>query len=207
MNYGQSFFVDTPDAAGVTQVTWIRLSSVTHGFNMDQRFSRLSFSQVAGGLNVLAPSNPNLAPPGHYMLFILNGNGVPSVAKIIQVTSTPGLPPSIALSSMDRSGIVSGEETALNADGAMDGTFTVTLSAGSGNRTVSRLDLARSGLGNWDTQPNNGFWVLGAAGTLDAALFNAANGTVNFPLTAGAALIFLPRTFKERCLLRGRALL
>ena len=130
---------------------------------MDQRFSRLSFSQVAGGLNVLAPSNPNLAPLGHYMLFILNGNGVPSVAKIIQVTSTPGLPPSIALSFngqiRDR---VGGGETALNADGAMDGTFTVTLSAGSGNRTVSRLDLARSGSGNWDTQPNNGFWVLGA---------------------------------------------
>ena len=44
VNYGQSFFVQTPDAAGVTQVTWIRLSSVTHAFNMDQRFSRLSFS-------------------------------------------------------------------------------------------------------------------------------------------------------------------
>ena len=92
VNYGQSFFLQTPDAAGVTQVTWIRLSSVTHAFNMDQRFSRLSFSQVAGGLNVVAPLNPNLAPPGHYMLFILNSNGVPSVAKIIQVTSNPGLP-------------------------------------------------------------------------------------------------------------------
>ena len=69
----------------------------------------------------------------------------------------------------------------------MDGTFTVTLSAGSGNRTVTRLDLARAGEGNWDTQPNNGFWVLGAASTLDAALFNAANGTVNFPLTAGSS--------------------
>ena len=52
---------------------------------------------------------------------------------------------------------------------------------------MSRLDLARSGLGNWDTQPNNGSWVVGAASTLDAALFNAANGTVNFPLTAGSS--------------------
>ena len=204
VNYGQSFFVDTPDAAGVTQVTWIRLSSVTHGFNMDQRFSRLSFSQVAGGLNVLAPSNPNLAPPGHYMLFILNGNGVPSVAKIIQVTSIPGLPPSIALSFngqiRDR---VGGGETALNADGAMDGTFTVTLSASSGNRTVSRLDLARSDLGNWDTQPNNGFWVLGAAGSLDAALFNAANGTVNFPLTAGSSFNIFASNYQEAMFVAG----
>ena len=88
VNYGQTFFVETPNATGITQVTWIRLSSVTHSFNMDQRINRLSFSQVAGGLNVVAPSNANLAPPGHYMLFILNGNGVPSVAKIIQITST-----------------------------------------------------------------------------------------------------------------------
>ena len=102
---------------------------------------------------------------------------------------------------------VGGGETALSADGQMDGTFTVTLSAGSGNRTVTRLDLARAGEGNWDTQPNNGFWVLGAASTLDAALFNAANGTVNFPLTAGSNFNIFARTFKERCLLRGRALL
>ena len=45
---------------------------------------------MAGGLNIVAPSNANLTPPGHYMLFILNSNGVPSVAKIIEVTSTVG---------------------------------------------------------------------------------------------------------------------
>ena len=89
----------------------------------------------------------------------------------------------------------------------MDGTFTVTLSAGSGNRTVTRLDLARAGEGNWDTQPNNGFWVLGAASTLDAALFNAANGTVNFPLTAGSSFNIFASTSRSVCLLRGRALL
>ena len=168
VNYGQTFFVETTDAASVTQVTWISLSSTTHAFNMNQRINRLNFSQVAGGLNVVAPSNANLAPPGHYMLFILNGNGVPSVAKIIQLTSRPGASAaSIALSFngeiRDR---VGGGETALSADGRMDGTFTVTLSAGSGNRTVTRLDPARAGEGNWDTQPNNGFWVLGAASTL-----------------------------------------
>jgi hypothetical protein len=70
ISYGQTFFVETPDVASITQVTWIRLPSTTHAFNMNQRINRLSFSQVAGGLNVVAPSNANLAPPGHYMLFI-----------------------------------------------------------------------------------------------------------------------------------------
>ena len=76
MSYGQTFFVETPNAASITEVTWIRLSSVTHSNNMEQRFSRLNFSQVTDGLNVVAPSNPNLAPPGYYMLFILNSDGV-----------------------------------------------------------------------------------------------------------------------------------
>jgi hypothetical protein len=84
VGYGETFFIGTPDA-GIASVTLARLSSVTHAFNMNQRFNRLSFTAAAGGLQASAPANRNLAPPGHYMLFILNGNGVPSVAKIIQL--------------------------------------------------------------------------------------------------------------------------
>ena len=90
--YGQQFFVGTPDATSISKVTLIALSAVTHGFNMGQRISRPLFSQTTGGLNVTAPSNPNAMPPGYYMLFILNSNGVPSVAKMVQIngpTSTP----------------------------------------------------------------------------------------------------------------------
>ena len=88
--YGQTFFVETPNAASITQVTWVGLSSVTHAFNMNQRINLLSFSQTAGGLNVVAPSSPTLAPIGHYMLFILNSDGVPSVAKIIRLNNGSG---------------------------------------------------------------------------------------------------------------------
>ena len=85
VGYGQTFLISTPDVAAIASVTLVRLSSVTHAFNMNQRFNRLSFTVAAGGLQATAPANSNLAPPGHYMLFILNGNGVPSVAKIIQL--------------------------------------------------------------------------------------------------------------------------
>ena len=88
ITYGQSFFVGTPNATSISQVTFIALGSVTHGFNMGQHISRPSFSQATGGLNVTAPSNPNNTPPGYYMLFILNSNGIPSVAKIVQINST-----------------------------------------------------------------------------------------------------------------------
>ena len=88
VGYGQSFFVGTPDATSISKVTLIALSSVTHGFNMGQRIGRPLFSQATGGVNVTAPSDPNKAPPGYYMLFILKSNGVPSVAKIVQINST-----------------------------------------------------------------------------------------------------------------------
>jgi hypothetical protein len=92
VKYGQTFFVATPDGASITNVTWIRLSSVTHTNNMSQRLNRLTFSPAAGGLDVRAPSSKNACPPGHYMLFLLNGSGVPSVAKTVRVGSTGGPP-------------------------------------------------------------------------------------------------------------------
>jgi hypothetical protein len=85
LSYGVAFSVQTPDAANITDVTLVRLSSVTHSFNMNQRFNRLSFTRAAGMLSITAPSGPNTTPPGHYMMFILNGNGVPSIAKIVQI--------------------------------------------------------------------------------------------------------------------------
>jgi galactose oxidase-like protein/glyoxal oxidase-like protein/List-Bact-rpt repeat protein len=83
--YGQVFTVKTPSTASIARVTLIRLSAVTHSFNQNQRGNVLSFSAGSGTLAVTAPANANLAPPGHYMMFIVNGNGVPSVAKIVRV--------------------------------------------------------------------------------------------------------------------------
>lgn len=83
--YGTTFFVGTANPAAITRVTLIRLGSVTHAFDSNQRFNSLAFTPATGGLNVTMPSNRNLAPPGHYILFILNGTGVPSVGKIIRL--------------------------------------------------------------------------------------------------------------------------
>lgn len=85
VSYGQTFDVQTPDGARIKKVTWIRLSSVTHAYNQNQRLNLLSFTAIAAGLQVTAPAKAALAPPGHYMLFILDGDGAPSVAKIIKI--------------------------------------------------------------------------------------------------------------------------
>lgn len=86
---GQVAFVGTPNAAAITKVSMLSLGTVTHAFNAGQRINFLSFSQASGGLNVTIPSNASLVPPGYYMLFLLNGTGVPSVGKIIRVDVNP----------------------------------------------------------------------------------------------------------------------
>ena len=73
VGYGETFLVKTPNPASITAVNWIRLSSVTHSFNQNQRINRLSFSEATEGVNVTAPASGKLCPPGHYMLFILAG--------------------------------------------------------------------------------------------------------------------------------------
>lgn len=85
VGYGADFTVTTPFAAQITDVRWIRLGSVTHAFDANGRANTLQFTKTAGSLSVKAPANANLAPPGHYMLFILNRNGVPSEGKFIHV--------------------------------------------------------------------------------------------------------------------------
>ena len=85
-SHGASITIDTPDAAGITRVTLVGLTTTTHAFNMGQRFSALTFSNVGGGsLLATVPASPNLLPPGYYMLFIINGNGVPSIGRMIQI--------------------------------------------------------------------------------------------------------------------------
>jgi hypothetical protein len=83
--YNQAFNIQTPDAASISKVVLISLGSMTHAFNMNQRYVTLASTAGGGSLSVTAPANANLAPPGYYMLFIVNTNGVPSVASIVRV--------------------------------------------------------------------------------------------------------------------------
>ncbi|SNT48775.1 protein of unknown function [Asanoa hainanensis] len=69
----------------VSRVTLVRNGSVTHGFNNDQNFQDLAFSQSGSTVTITAPVNGNYAPPGSYMLFVWDSAGTPSVAKIIKI--------------------------------------------------------------------------------------------------------------------------
>jgi hypothetical protein len=85
LSYNTAFSVATPDAARIAKVSMIPLGTVTHHFNANQRYLSLSFSASAGSLTVQPPANANLAPPGYYMLFIVDTTGIPSVAAILRI--------------------------------------------------------------------------------------------------------------------------
>jgi len=85
VTYGAEFEVGTSRPEQVGQVNLVALSSVTHAFNQSQRINFLSFKLDGGKLKVRAPENANQCPPGHYMLFVLNKDKVPSVARIVRV--------------------------------------------------------------------------------------------------------------------------
>lgn len=85
IHYGQAFTVTTPNAASIRKATLIRLASTTHAFDMGQRLNTLTFTAAADGqsLTVTAPASGRIAPPGPYMLFIVNDKGVPSIAQTV----------------------------------------------------------------------------------------------------------------------------
>lgn len=86
VGYGQSFDVQTPAPTSVTKVMWISLASVTHSYNQNQHGQPLTFTvNGTSAITVAAPARAALAPPGYYLLFIIDGRGVPSVARTIRI--------------------------------------------------------------------------------------------------------------------------
>jgi hypothetical protein len=90
IGYGSVFQVESPEAGGISSVVFVRPGAPTHSFDMEQRLVAMKFTAGSGVLSITAPPNSNIAPPGYYMVFILNSAGVPSVAQFVQLASKPG---------------------------------------------------------------------------------------------------------------------
>ena len=110
--------MQTPDAARIGSVTAMAITAVTHAFNMNQRIVPLSFQAGSGSLNVTLSANANLMPPGYYMLFLVDTNGVPSVSTMLKVTTTVDTVPPTAPSNLVAS--PSGTQVTLNWTAATD---------------------------------------------------------------------------------------
>lgn len=87
ISYGGNFTINTPTPPDISEVVLLRAGAVTHGFNMSQRGIECVIAGTGPGtLNVATPPNANLAPPGWYVLFILDSDRVPSEGRWIRLT-------------------------------------------------------------------------------------------------------------------------
>jgi galactose oxidase len=89
---GRPFVIEVsgPDAV---RVTLLRLGSVTHAFDENQRFVPVPFTTRGATLTATLPARPGVCVPGHYMLFVLSAAGVPSVARIVRIAVATAVAP------------------------------------------------------------------------------------------------------------------
>jgi len=117
ISWGNAFTVQTPDAATISSVVLIRDGAVTHSFGFDQRMVGMLFTAGSGSLTVTAPPNGNVAPPGYYMLFLLNSSGVPSVAKFFQLAAGGGGNPAPTVSGISPTSVTTAGGTPVTVTG------------------------------------------------------------------------------------------
>jgi len=90
LGYGQNVFLGTTNRKP-TDAMLVALPAMTHSFDQNQRSIQIKLrSIVADAANnqisvITGPSDANVAPPGDYMLFALDANRVPSVARIVHI--------------------------------------------------------------------------------------------------------------------------
>ncbi|MDQ3777091.1 MAG: DUF1929 domain-containing protein [Pseudomonadota bacterium] len=78
--------VDIPPGEIIREAVLMRPGAPTHAFDMEQRLVEIDIAAVLGGtLRLVGPPNANIAPPGYYLLFLIDSAGVPSVASFVHL--------------------------------------------------------------------------------------------------------------------------
>ncbi len=92
LGYNQSFTLCTSGASSISKVCLIRPAAVTHAFDQNQRYVPLGFTAYTNPSRLIAtaPLSANLAPPGDYLLFLVDNSSVPAIARWIRLGSTLG---------------------------------------------------------------------------------------------------------------------
>jgi hypothetical protein len=153
-SYGSAMEIATGNPPAIRKVALVRLGAVTHSDNMEQRYIPLAFTAGATSITATAPANANVAPPGFYMLFIIDANGVPSIARMVSVQVDS--PPAVTLTQP--------------TDGAtftLPATVNLAATAFDSDGTVTKVEFfsGAAKLGEDATAPYSFTWSGVAAGT------------------------------------------
>lgn len=83
---GGTYEVDVSSATGVSKMALVRLGAETHAVDQGQRYVPLTVTPDTGDkYQVTVPNSYGAVPQGYYMLFAIDGNGVPSISAMVQV--------------------------------------------------------------------------------------------------------------------------
>jgi len=90
MTYGQEpadeITIEVSRADAISEVAVVRTASTTHAYSSDQRYVELSFTVAdAQHLRVKPPPSGGVAPPGVYLIFVLDTSHVPSISRFITI--------------------------------------------------------------------------------------------------------------------------
>ncbi len=96
VRWGDEFGIGTK-RDDIREVALVAPGATTHAADMNQRRVPLKLTdRVPGkGVNVRAPAGADLALPGYYMLFALDRDGVPSVARWVRLREGAGNQPEL----------------------------------------------------------------------------------------------------------------
>lgn len=83
--HGSELEFHTRNTGNIERAMLIRFGSVTHSFDMGQRGIGVSVEQDGDIVRAHIPSTRKNVPPGFYMLFIINDEGTPSKAAILEL--------------------------------------------------------------------------------------------------------------------------
>jgi YVTN family beta-propeller protein len=175
IDIGKTFGVDMASTDGVSRVTLVKTGSTSHSFNMEQRFLDLPFAVSGAHLTVQPPSRAGDAPPGHYLLFVFNSAGVPSVAKILSMDIAPVTNPSPAATPM----VVNPGAQTLGAGTAANLTLTASEASGAalsfsaaGLPTGLTIDPPTGRISGTPTKPGTYYTTVAAGDGANAASAN-----------------------------------
>jgi hypothetical protein len=178
IGYGNTFQVQTPDSASITSAVLMRAGAVTHAFDMDQRLVGMSFTAGNGVLTVTAPPNGNIAPPGYYMIFLLNAAGVPSVGTFVQISASAPAPDFSLSASPAAQTVIASQSTTyttkVNAIAGFTGTVSLSVSGLPAGSTASFNPQGVSGAGSSTLTVNTG--VLTPAGSYSLTITGVSGG-------------------------------
>jgi PKD repeat protein len=202
LTYGASFDVQTPEAADIASAVLIRPGTPTHAFDMDQRLVGLSFNAGDGVLNMTAPPHGNIAPPGYYMLFLLNRAGVPSHAQFVRlVPAAPNQPPVASITNpstnvtVNPGGSISFAGFGSDADGsiaAYDWTFPGGVPNSSSSATPGNVSYATPGsyVASLTVTDDKGLASQPATRTITVANFTVTAAPSSQAVIAGQSATF-----------------